>query len=56
MTKVVRRFYRVGGGNRVAGFLLAIATSILLFLGTGPIAYIRRYLSSGSDPGFISAL
>lgn len=33
-------FYRVGGGNRVAGFLLAIATSILLFLGTGPIAYI----------------
>ncbi|KAG6830408.1 hypothetical protein H0H92_000904 [Tricholoma furcatifolium] len=33
-------FYRVGGGNRIAGFLLAIATGILLVLGTGPIAYI----------------
>ncbi|KAJ3551621.1 hypothetical protein NP233_g13047 [Leucocoprinus birnbaumii] len=33
-------FYRVGGDNRIAGFLLAVATAILLFLGTGPIAYI----------------
>ncbi|KAG6826078.1 hypothetical protein H0H92_001217 [Tricholoma furcatifolium] len=33
-------FYRVGGGNRIAGFLLAIATGILLVMGTGPIAYI----------------
>ncbi|KXN84899.1 hypothetical protein AN958_11925 [Leucoagaricus sp. SymC.cos] len=33
-------FYRVGGGNRIAGFLLAIATAVLLFIGTGPIAYI----------------
>ncbi|KAJ6558135.1 sulfate transporter family-domain-containing protein [Mycena capillaripes] len=33
-------FYRVGGGTRVAGFLLAVATTILLLIGTGPIAYI----------------
>ncbi|KAJ7912514.1 sulfate transporter family-domain-containing protein [Mycena leptocephala] len=33
-------FYRVGGGTRVAGFLLALATAILLFIGTGPIAFI----------------
>ncbi|OJA08461.1 hypothetical protein AZE42_05050 [Rhizopogon vesiculosus] len=33
-------FYRVGGGTRLAGFLLAVATSILLIIGTGPIAYI----------------
>ncbi|KAF5346205.1 hypothetical protein D9756_011137 [Leucocoprinus leucothites] len=33
-------FYRVGGNNRIAGFLLAIATCVLLFIGTGPIAYI----------------
>lgn len=36
------RFYRVGGGTRVAGFLLALATAILLFIGTGPIAFIRE--------------
>ncbi|KAJ4490657.1 sulfate transporter family-domain-containing protein [Lentinula aciculospora] len=33
-------FYRVGGDTRVAGFLLAIATTVLLLVGTGPIAYI----------------
>ncbi|KAG1772473.1 sulfate transporter family-domain-containing protein [Suillus placidus] len=33
-------FYRVGGGTRIAGFLLAVATFILLMIGTGPIAYI----------------
>ncbi|KAF9443821.1 sulfate anion transporter [Macrolepiota fuliginosa MF-IS2] len=33
-------FYRVGGDNRIAGFLLVIATAILLFVGTGPIAYL----------------
>ncbi|KAJ3746096.1 sulfate transporter family-domain-containing protein [Lentinula detonsa] len=33
-------FYRVGGDTRVAGFLLAAATTILLLVGTGPIAYI----------------
>lgn len=33
-------FYRVGGGTRVAGFLLAIMTALLLFVGTAPIAYI----------------
>ncbi|KAJ7153000.1 sulfate transporter family-domain-containing protein [Mycena filopes] len=33
-------FYRVGGGTRIAGFLLAVATTILLLIGTGPIAYI----------------
>jgi SulP family sulfate permease len=30
----------VGGGTRIAGFLLAVATFILLMIGTGPIAYI----------------
>ena len=35
-------FYRVGGGNRIAAFLLAVATAILLVIGTGPIAYIRE--------------
>ncbi|KAH0835582.1 sulfate transporter family-domain-containing protein [Lanmaoa asiatica] len=34
------RFYRVGGGNRVAGFMLAVATFLLLIIGTWPIAYI----------------
>ncbi|KAJ7640445.1 sulfate transporter family-domain-containing protein [Mycena polygramma] len=33
-------FYRVGGGTRIAGFLLAVATTILLLIGTGPIAFI----------------
>ncbi|KAJ7074561.1 sulfate transporter family-domain-containing protein [Mycena amicta] len=33
-------FYRVGGGTRVAGFLLAVATAGMLMIGTGPIAYI----------------
>ncbi|EIW78004.1 hypothetical protein CONPUDRAFT_109324 [Coniophora puteana RWD-64-598 SS2] len=33
-------FYRVGGGTRVAGFLLGIANIVLLLIGTGPIAYI----------------
>ena len=40
----ISRFYRVGGDNRVAGFLLAGATAVLLFVGTGPIAYIRMSL------------
>jgi sulfate permease, SulP family len=33
-------FYRVGGGSRVAGWMLALATVGLLVAGTGPIAYI----------------
>ncbi|KAF9505966.1 hypothetical protein BS47DRAFT_1378186 [Hydnum rufescens UP504] len=33
-------FYRVGGTTRLSGVLLALATSALLFVGTGPIAYI----------------
>ncbi|KAI0694038.1 sulfate transporter family-domain-containing protein [Cytidiella melzeri] len=33
-------FYRVGGETRVAGVMLAAATAVLLFIGTGPIAYI----------------
>ncbi|KAJ7302360.1 sulfate transporter family-domain-containing protein [Mycena albidolilacea] len=33
-------FYRVGGGTRIAGFMLAAATMILLLIGTGPIAFI----------------
>ncbi|KAH7914934.1 sulfate transporter family-domain-containing protein [Hygrophoropsis aurantiaca] len=33
-------FYRVGGDHRVAGFLLAVATFVLLTIGTAPIAYI----------------
>ncbi|KAJ6491582.1 sulfate transporter family-domain-containing protein [Mycena vulgaris] len=33
-------FYRVGGGTRIAGFLLAVATAALLMIGTGPIAFI----------------
>ncbi|KAJ7021466.1 sulfate transporter family-domain-containing protein [Mycena alexandri] len=33
-------FYRVGGGTRIAGFLLAVATTVLLLIGTGPIAFI----------------
>ncbi|KAF8337345.1 uncharacterized protein EI90DRAFT_2910517 [Cantharellus anzutake] len=33
-------FYRVGGTTRYSGILLTIATAGLLFIGTGPIAYI----------------
>ncbi|KAH8827152.1 sulfate transporter family-domain-containing protein [Flagelloscypha sp. PMI_526] len=33
-------FYRVGGGTRIAGLLLAAATFVLLAIGTGPIAFI----------------
>jgi hypothetical protein len=36
-------FYRVGGGTRIAGFLLAVMTALLLFIGTAPIAYIREH-------------
>ena len=39
-------FYRVGGTTRVAGFLLALATFLLLVIGTGPIGYIRKSFSS----------
>jgi len=37
------RFYRVGGDNRIAGFLLAVATSILLIIGPSPIAFLREW-------------
>lgn len=37
------RFYRVGGDNRIAGFLLAVATGILLVIGSAPIAFIRAF-------------
>jgi len=53
MTEDVPRFYRVGGDNRIAGFLLAIANVVLLFLGTRPIAYIRQYGSSKYGLRFI---
>ncbi|TDL16311.1 sulfate anion transporter [Rickenella mellea] len=33
-------FYRVGGGTRLAGFLLAVFTVFLLLLGTAPIGFI----------------
>ncbi|CAE6445014.1 unnamed protein product [Rhizoctonia solani] len=33
-------FYRVGGRTRVAGFMLACSSLLLLFIGTGPISYI----------------
>nr|VWO99297.1 Fe(2+) transporter 3 [Ganoderma boninense] len=33
-------FYRVGGETRVSGFMLAGTTTLLLLLGTGPIAFI----------------
>ncbi|KAJ3491948.1 hypothetical protein NLJ89_g11288 [Agrocybe chaxingu] len=33
-------FYRVGGDNRIAGFLLAVATAVLLVIGPAPIAFI----------------
>lgn len=39
-------FYRVGGGTRLAGFLLVIATAVVLWVGTAPIAYLREYLAS----------
>ena len=39
----MRRFYRVGGGNRIAGFLLAVATAGLLVVGAGPIAFLREF-------------
>lgn len=38
-------FYRIGGGNRLAGFLLAMATVVVLWAGTAPIAYLREYLA-----------
>ena len=40
------RFYRVGGGTRFAGFLLAIATALLLLIGTAPIGFIREHFFS----------
>jgi hypothetical protein len=42
-TKSRDSFYRVGGGTRIAGFLLAVATAILLFVGTGPIVFLRMF-------------
>lgn len=47
---MVYRFYRVGGDTRVAGFLLAVATTVLLLVGTGPIAFIRKDLLSSFRP------
>ena len=40
-------FYRVGGGTRLAGFLLAIATAVVLWVGTAPIGYLRESLALG---------
>ncbi|KAG6917412.1 hypothetical protein DXG01_002681 [Tephrocybe rancida] len=37
---VAHGFYRVGGTTRIAGFLLAVMTAVLLVIGTAPIAYI----------------
>ena len=36
-------FYRVGGTTRISGFLLALATFVLLIVGTAPIGYIRKW-------------
>jgi sulfate permease, SulP family len=33
-------FYRVGGGTRLAGFLLACATAVVMMAGTAPIGYL----------------
>ncbi|KIO03614.1 hypothetical protein M404DRAFT_611539 [Pisolithus tinctorius Marx 270] len=33
-------FYRVGGGNRIAGLMLALVTLFILLVGTAPVAYI----------------
>jgi sulfate permease, SulP family len=43
------RFYRVGGGTRFAGFLLALCTGLLLLIGTTPIGFIREYVCDSSD-------
>lgn len=44
LTLVEPRFYRVGGTTRISGFILAGATAALLFIGTGPIEFIRKCL------------
>lgn len=54
-------FYRVGGGTRIAGFLLAIATAVLLWIGTWPIAFIRMcwqrlHLQRLNKPGLIAVM
>ncbi|KAI5987314.1 sulfate transporter [Pisolithus orientalis] len=33
-------FYRVGGGNRIAGLMLALVTLLIPLVGTAPVAYI----------------
>lgn len=33
-------FYRVGGGTRLAGFLLACMTAVVMVVGTSPIGYL----------------
>jgi sulfate permease, SulP family len=33
-------FYRVGGGSRLAGFLLAGATAVVMMTGTASISYL----------------
>ena len=38
-------FYRVGGGTRLAAFLLAMGTAVVLWVGTAPIGYLREYLA-----------
>jgi hypothetical protein len=50
----MNRFYRVGGGNRTAGFLLAVATVILLIIGPWPIAYIRKFTLPGLPCSMLS--
>jgi SulP family sulfate permease len=43
MTNIfILRFYRVGGGSRLSGLMLAAGTVVLLVVGTGPIGYIRK--------------
>jgi len=37
-------FYRVDGGTRLAGFLLALATVAVLRVGTAPVGYLRECL------------
>ena len=43
----VRAVYRVGGGSRLSGLMLAAATGVIMFIGPSVIAYLRAFVICG---------
>lgn len=43
--------YRVGGGSRLSGLMLAAATAVIMMIGPSVIAYLRRCQAEDLEAG-----